>query len=275
MSDWDLPTRVSELMSRRLVTIGPDDDLAFAMQLMLWSGVRHLPVVDGESLVGILSDRDLLPVEGTGTMKAFLEQPVPSAMTEEVQSIGPDENARSASARMVTANINCLPVVEDDRVVGIITSSDILAERGGLFFKSRCGEVPAVGDLMTVSPSRVHRDASLREVATRMVDEGIRHLPVVDDEGAVAGMLSDRDLRGVLGDLRGFLQGGETVLDDKRVEDVMTPNPRTMPQGASLFHLASCFVDDRVEAVPVVDDSERLAGVVSYVDLIGFLLKGR
>jgi CBS domain-containing protein len=272
---WELPNRVRDLMSSRLVTVNPDVDLAFAMQLMLWSGVRHLPVVEDEDLVGILSDRDFLPTESGGTMKDFLGQPVRQVMTSEVKTIAPDEDARTASAMMATAHINALPVVDEEgALIGIVTSSDILAERGRLFFKVGAGEVPGVEAVMTRNPSVAHRDDSVREVAMRMIDEGIRHMPVVD-EGSVVGMLSERDLRGVVGDLRGFLDQDETPLDSQRVDEVMTPNPVTVPLTASLFDLASCYIDDRIGAVPVVDEDDKLVGVVSYVDLLGYLMKGR
>ncbi len=146
MTIWELPEKVSELMSRRVVTVGPDVDLAFAMQLMLWSGVRHLPVLDQGELVGILSDRDFLPANGDLTMKQFLQRSVRETMSHPVQTIHPDSDAAGASAQMATAHINCLPVVGDDgNLAGILTSSDILAERGRLVFKGTRSNVPTVG----------------------------------------------------------------------------------------------------------------------------------
>lgn len=274
-TSWDLPNRVSDLMSRRLVTVSPDVDLAFAMQLMLWAGVRHLPVVEDGDLVGILSDRDFLPTDGAGTMKEFLDQPVRQVMTGEVKTTGPDDDARTASALMAASHINALPVVDGEgALVGIITSSDILAERGRLFFKAGSGKVPGLESVMTKSPAVAYREDSLREVAELMIDKGIRHLPVVDD-GVVVGMISERDLRGVLGDLRVFLsEGDDSPLDDRRVDEVMSPNPVTVSVSASLFDLASYYIDDRIGAVPVVDDDDRLVGVVSYVDLLRYLMNG-
>jgi len=274
---WELPNRVSDLMSRRLVTVSPGVDLAFAMQMMLWSGVRHLPVVENDRLVGILSDRDFLPTTSEGTMQEFLTKSVSEVMSVEVKTVGPDADASTASAMMATAHINALPVVDEEgALVGIITSSDILAERGKLLFKASGGVVPSAKDIMTEAPTSAHRDDSLVEVAIRMVDEGIRHLPVLDGDGVVIGMLSERDLRGVMGDLRSFLaEGDDTPLDARRVEEVMTPNPVTVTGDASLFDLASCYIDDRIGAVPVVDESDRLIGVVSYIDLLAYLVKGR
>lgn len=274
---WDLPNRVSDLMSRRLVSVSSGVALSFAMQMMLWEGVRHLPVVDDGKLVGILSDRDFLPTSSEGTMQDFLARPVHEVMSTEVKVVSPDAAVSAASALMATAHINALPVVsQDGELVGILTSADILAERGRLFFKASDGQVPSVGDIMTEEPSVAHRDDALVETARRMIDQGIRHLPVVDGDGVVVGMLAERDLRGVIGDLRSFLADGErTPLDTQRVDDVMTSNPVTVTTSASLFDLASCYIDDRIGAVPVVDEDDRLVGIVSYIDLLSFLMKGR
>lgn len=54
---------VAHLMTRRLLTIRPDQSARLAIQMMLWAGVRHLPVVEGEAAVGLLGDRDLLGVD--------------------------------------------------------------------------------------------------------------------------------------------------------------------------------------------------------------------
>jgi CBS domain-containing protein len=58
-------TRVAEYMTEQPVTVAPDDDLEVAARRMAELGVRHLPVVDGERLVGVLSIRDLLTTEPT------------------------------------------------------------------------------------------------------------------------------------------------------------------------------------------------------------------
>jgi CBS domain-containing protein len=52
----------------------------------------------------------------------------------------------------------------------------------------------------------------------------------------------------------------------------MTANPHTIAPDASLYELASYFIDERVGAVPVVDDADKLIGIVSYIDVLAFLL---
>ncbi len=272
-SNWDAPDRVGNLMTEKVTTVAPDDDLALAMQLMLWSGVRHLPVVDGLELVGILSDHDLLPPRDA-SFDAYLRRRVRDVMRHPVKVAHPDDDVREAAGLMATARIHCLPVVDDDRLVGILTSSDILAERGRLFFKAGKGRVPSARDIMTRDPICFTADAKLFDVVLRMVREDVRHVPIVDPQRRVVGIVTDRDVRVVLGEpVHALADSDELELEDLTAAHAMTPNPVTIPAEASILELARAFIDERVGAAPVVDADNRLVGVASYVDLLRFFVQ--
>ncbi len=126
-----------------------------------------------------------------------------------------------------------------------------------------------VSAVMTTRPATVEEQASLADAAIEMVGGGFRHVPVVNGDGRLVGMISERDLRARLGtEVAGFADVATDALSD-RVADAMTPDPITLPPTATLAEALEVFADDRVGAVPVVDDSERLLGIVSYVDLLG------
>jgi CBS domain-containing protein len=91
-------------------------------------------------------------------------------------------------------------------------------------------------------------------------------------------MLSDRDVRSVVGDPREAIRraGGEGFLDQVRVVNVMTREPTTVPSSASILEIAELLLDERIGAVPVVLDDDTLIGIISYVDVIGhFVGRGR
>jgi CBS domain-containing protein len=126
-----------------------------------------------------------------------------------------------------------------------------------------------VSAVMTRGPATVDELAPLADAAAEMAAGGFRHVPVVDSDGRLVGMVSERDLRALLGtDLHGFSGTAEAVLHE-RVAEVMTPDPIALPPHAALGEALAIFADDRVGAVPIVDDDERLVGIVSYVDLLG------
>jgi CBS domain-containing protein len=176
---------------------------------------------------------------------------------------------------MAAKRIDCLPVVEEGRLVGIISTTDVLAERGRLFFKSGRVAVPSVATVMRPSKYTVRPDDDLFGAIATMVEKDVRHLPVVDDRARVVGMLSDRDARAAVGDPLEVLREGAAALSGKCVEDAMTASPAVIGADASLADLASYLLDERIGALPVVDDDDRLVGVVSYVDLLRHVVATR
>jgi len=128
--------RVRDRMSRRVKTLGRNDELRLADDLMGMERIRHLPVldVDGE-LVGILSQRDLfrgalarnLGYGEHAQNKLMSQLVVKEVMTNDPITIAPDAPLAEAAKKMLEHKIGCLPVVEEGRLVGILTESDFLA----------------------------------------------------------------------------------------------------------------------------------------------------
>ena len=110
---------VEQSMSRKVVTVKVESTLADAREAMTTHKIRHLPVMQGKRPVGIVSDRDLLaPREGTCT--------VADVMTRDPISISPESAVDESAQLMRQHRIDALPVVDEGRLVGILTSSDIL-----------------------------------------------------------------------------------------------------------------------------------------------------
>jgi acetoin utilization protein AcuB len=105
-------------MSRRIVVARVQDSVDHAAKLMERHGFRHLPVLRGNRLVGIISDRDL--------RGSRMNASVQDVMTLNPISISPDAAVDEAACTMEANKISALPVVEKDRVVGILTTTGIL-----------------------------------------------------------------------------------------------------------------------------------------------------
>lgn len=115
--------RASELMTRRVHSVPPDIAAGDAWELMRRKEIRHLVVMQGSAIVGVLSDRDL---GGRAGASIRTGQTVGDLMTRKVVSIGPTDTIRSAANLMRGRTIGCLPVVDRGRLVGLITVSDLL-----------------------------------------------------------------------------------------------------------------------------------------------------
>jgi len=258
-----------------LITIQPEDSLELAMQVMLWGGVRHLPVVDKRRLVGVLSQRDLLTHQARVGDRAAARSLAKEIMSVPPITAGPHNTFEQAIDRMVNNRVGCLPVVEKGKVLGIVTRSDFLAQRfrqsAG---RNRAADAPPVTDVMKTDLVTAHQDDPLLDAIARMEKRSVRHLPVVDGEDRLVGMLSDRDVRTAFGNALRPLGPGDAHVrfQNMHVEDAMAQAPFSVSEHAALDTVARHFVDRRIGAIPIVAEDRTLKGIVSYVDVIRALV---
>jgi acetoin utilization protein AcuB len=126
--------QVQEWMNRDVVTVTPDESFRTAMHLIRQKGIRHLPVVEGKRLVGIVTDRDLRQAAPSGATSLSIHElhyileklTVRDIMTKQVVSIRPDQTVEDAALLLLGHRIGGLPVVREGDLCGIITETDIL-----------------------------------------------------------------------------------------------------------------------------------------------------
>ncbi len=113
--------RVADRMTKNPVTVTPDASLAKAKTLMEAGGFRRLPVVEKDKLVGIITDRDIR--QHLGYLDATR---VNGAMTAGPMTVPSHSSVQDAARLMLEHKVGGLPVVDDGRLVGIVTTSDLL-----------------------------------------------------------------------------------------------------------------------------------------------------
>lgn len=127
--------RVGEIMQRKIVTISAGERLSTVEDIMTLGGVRHMPVVRGGQLVGVVSERDLLRVSlsnldqnGSDERRAFLHAvEIERVMSGPPIVIAPTATISEAARIMAERKIGCLPVVDHlDALVGLVTETDLL-----------------------------------------------------------------------------------------------------------------------------------------------------
>ena len=121
--------RVRDAMTREVITLEPEASAVQALGLCREHGIRHLPVVENGRLVGLVSDRDLRdvsPPRGTGDEENTLGWVrVRDIMSTNLVTIHPLDTIEHAARDIHAHKFNCLPVVAEGELVGIITSSDM------------------------------------------------------------------------------------------------------------------------------------------------------
>jgi CBS domain-containing protein len=136
----DSPQLVRDLMTRNVVTLGRNDKLVVADDVMRLGRIRHLPIVDEEgNLAGIVTQRDLFHSGlvralgyGSHARTQILDGfSIKEAMTKEVVTTTPDASLKSAALMMLEKKIGCVVVLEARKIVGILTESDFVAYVAG------------------------------------------------------------------------------------------------------------------------------------------------
>lgn len=134
-SDWiDNYKTVEQFMAVDLFTVRPEDILDLAASLMHWRHVRHVPVEDdGGHLIGIVSHRDLIEILASGKLSSPEPIVIRDIMKTDLVTIAPDTPTLEALDLMRERNIGCLPIVKDNRLVGLVTAYDFLTVSAKLF----------------------------------------------------------------------------------------------------------------------------------------------
>ncbi len=121
---------VGDSMNREVVAVAPDSTAAEVLALCRERRIRHIPVMEGERLVGIVSDRDLrsaTPALGDPARAEALRRiAVEEVMERDIITAGPEDPIETAANTMRERGIGCLPVMEAGELVGIITTSDVM-----------------------------------------------------------------------------------------------------------------------------------------------------
>jgi CBS domain-containing membrane protein len=266
---------VSDLMTRKVVTLRKEQSLTLADELMRLERIRHLPVVDDAGkLVGLVTHRDLLAAHfhsytgGDGAMRVDLQLsiPVERIMTADVWSVRPDTPAVDTAQLLYDNRFGCAPVVDDTgRIVGIVTEADFL--RLVLDMLANDQEL-RVRDFMTRDLITMHPAQSLFVAEELMTLRQIRHVPVVDDAGALIGLITHRDL---LAAQYSAISQAPNFPANAHARDIMRPDVWTITSDTAAIEAAFTLGEHSFGCLPVVDDG-KLVGIVTEADFLALLV---
>jgi CBS domain-containing protein len=264
---------VSSIMTPDPVTVTGDTSLDKALAIMDERGIRHLPVLEGGALIGVVSDRDLLEATGwlPSRVHACRGPGVPERMAKHVREImrgpavhaAPDDTIAAASAELLQRNIGCLPVVDGGALIGLVSEMDLLRAYAGGWLDDRKsdGEPARVADRMSKEPTTVLAGTTLGNAIEVCRAGGIQHLPVLES-GQLLGIVSDRDLRRAVGVGRHL---------DLPVDEIVTRETLAVAPHATLSQAARVMADRKISSLPVMEQDE-LVGILTLSDVLAHCL---
>ena len=183
-------------MVKDVITVPETMQLGEVAKIMLDNGIGSVPVMKDDEMVGIVSKADFVTL-AVGI--AFDKIAVKEIMTKDVVAVAPTDRLVHARRQMMDANVGRLPVIDDDELVGMITSKDLM--RAFIDFRKNVPEKYQktqikevfVEDIMSSNPSYVSKEMSISEVSKIMMETGYNGLPVVE-EGKVVGIITQTDI---------------------------------------------------------------------------------
>lgn len=126
---------ISEIMSTNIIALNRDDDLETAEILFKRHKIRHIPVVNGEVIIGMLSYSDLLRISFADAVYDTEDEvdtvvynmfTIEQVMVKNVVTVPPTATIKDVAKILVEKEFHALPVVEDGRLVGIVTTTDLI-----------------------------------------------------------------------------------------------------------------------------------------------------
>jgi CBS domain-containing protein len=234
-----------------------------------------------------IDDTDVL-VDASGPVRDLAAGvTVAEVMSKDVSRVGPATPVREVVELMLGRLYRAVPVVEGGRPVGIVTNGD-LVHRGGLDvrlelardlgeaeLREMLARLEARGrtarDVMTPDPVTIRGTASLRDAAEVMARRRLKRLPVVDDSGALVGIVSRVDL---LRTAAAGLAGQEPVprelalAGDRPVANAMRRDPPTVRTDTPLPEVFQAVISTRLNRALVVDGEGRPVGLVTDAELL-------
>jgi CBS domain-containing protein len=252
---------------RPVVTLNVTDHCRRAAELMKEHHIRHLPVLDEEIPVSMVSERNLLSAIGwwgnspkdadTPISDRAERLPVAEIMATPLHCLPTNASLEKAARLMLHKKISAVPVVGQGRLQGIITETDLL----------HCGtnesawQQQKVKEHMTARVRSIPPQELIRTAWHLMRQKQIRHL-VVMENGELRGILSDRDL---LAGITWDAAGPDGIQD--HVRHIMTTRVVTIGPEATLGEAAQCLIDGKIGALPVMEDGS-LVGIITETDFL-------
>ena len=253
--------KIKEIMTKEVISVDKDEDLKRVLDLMKKHNITKIPVLEDKKLVGIVTDGLIAYKLGSIRKRDISTSRMhASSVTEkEIDIISPDTDVKKILKMVGKPGPTMLPVVEKDKLVGVVTKADLLF----LVDSKKPLNTIMQRDLHAVSPE--DRIVHARRV---MIDENVARLPVVD-QGKLFGIISDIEIAFAFAKLKKSFSLGRQKhrLDELTVKTVMKSPVLWTTRTVSVIEAAKIMMKHHIGSLPVIDD-DALVGIVTRTDLL-------
>jgi len=276
---------VKDYMTSDVVHVDIPGNRDDVLKILKRTGISGVPVLKNKKLVGIITRKDLLrKPEETQLGLLMASKPV---------TVGPDADIREAARLLVTHRIRRLPVVEDNKLIGLLSVADLIHAIAQMKIKEE------IKDSYTSTTFALWEDTPLPLVGRVMEISGVDAIPILNSESILLGIISERDLirHSSIEDSVGVsdfsngtdddewtwesIRDNHTIsfgisrvqLPNRPVKLAMVKNVVAVPKNAEVSECALKMRRSRVDQLPVINGDKRLVAMLYDRDLIKVLCK--
>ncbi|MBE6505483.1 MAG: CBS domain-containing protein [Methanobrevibacter sp.] len=262
--------QIKNLMSTSLITIDKDQSLSDALKLLRKNKISRLPVLNNKELVGIVSERDIAKKLGSSKYESMPASRlhVSSVMVKDIISVPQSMRLAEVANIMLENGIGSVPVMEDDKMVGIVSKADFITLAIDGEYEKICTKEIMTKDVISVSPSE--RLVHARRVS---IDNKVGRLPVMDDEELV-GMITSKDLMRAFIDFRKNVpeKYQKSQIKEVLIEYIMSTNPRVVSKDTPISEVSKIMMETGFNGLPVVEN-DKVIGIITQTDILRLISK--
>ncbi|MHA1298562.1 MAG: CBS domain-containing protein [Candidatus Helarchaeota archaeon] len=257
---------IGEIMEKniRKISIDKDQLLIDAIEMMNKQKLSTLLCTNEDKLAGILTERELADILGSSKSKSMKASSlhVSTCMFYKPKVVTPDTNISEAAELMLREKVSGLPVVENDKPVGLITYNEMTK------ICKKLDNIP-LSKLGSKRPITVSVNDRLIHARNILFDKNVSVLPVLD-EGKLVGIISEGMVARAFAAFREKVPSRyqEERLRHLLVSDAMKSNTPTLRENDSIGDAAKIMLEEGMRAIPIVNDEGKLIGIVSKTDMV-------
>ena len=242
---------LQDVMIRNVLTVAPDATIVEAAERMTQKNVSCILVTDpAGQLLGIVSERDIL--KKVVAQQHSNNPMVAEVMTSPVISASPSLSIFEASRMMESRNIKRLPIVQEGKLLGIVTLTNLTQALASY------GMWRSVEEIMMRDIACIHRKASVAEAAAIMASRNISCM-IIQEESETVGIITERDF------FKKVVAHGEDP-SQTSVEDIMTFGVVHVPPSCSIYNATRIIDEHKIRHLAVMD-GKKLLGIVTQTDI--------
>jgi len=276
---------VKDYMTSDVVHVDIPGNRDDVLKILKRTGISGVPVLKNKKLVGIITRKDLLrKPEETQLGLLMASKPI---------TIDPDADIRDAAKLLVTHRIRRLPVVEDNKLIGLLSVADLIHAIAQMKIKEE------IKDAYTSTTFALWEDTPLPLVGRVMEISGVDAIPILNSDSVLQGIISERDLirHSSIEDSVGVsdfsngtdddewtwesIRDNHTIsfgisrvqLPNRPVKLAMVKNVVAVPKNSEVSECALKMRRSRVDQLPVINGDKRLVAMLYDRDLIKVLCK--